>query len=102
MAGRGGGRGERSGGGAGGPGERVVYGANPVRELLARRPSSIRVIWVDPQRAGRSTSDSGVFLQEGLLVATRTVPEPASVVLLALGLAAVGAWRFAALRRARR
>ena len=47
-----------SGGGTGGPGERVVYGANPVRELLARRPSSIKVIWVDPQRAGRSTSDA--------------------------------------------
>jgi 23S rRNA (guanosine2251-2'-O)-methyltransferase len=42
----------------GGPGERVVYGANPVRELIARRPSSIRAIWVDPQRAGRSTSDA--------------------------------------------
>lgn len=41
-----------------GPGERCVYGANPVRELLARRPSAIRAIWVDPQRAGRSTSDA--------------------------------------------
>ncbi len=39
------------------PGDRVVYGANPVRELLARKPTAIRAIWVDPQRAGRSTSD---------------------------------------------
>lgn len=39
------------------PGERTVYGAGPVRELLARRPKAIRAIWVDPQRAGRSTSD---------------------------------------------
>jgi 23S rRNA (guanosine2251-2'-O)-methyltransferase len=28
-----------------------------VRELLARRPSAVRAVWVDPQRAGRSTSD---------------------------------------------
>ena len=47
----------RGGGGSGGPGERVVYGANPVRELLAKKPAAIRAIWVDPQRAGRSTSD---------------------------------------------
>lgn len=40
------------------PGDRVVYGAGPVRELVARRPASVRVIWVDPQRAGRSTSDA--------------------------------------------
>ena len=46
------------GGGSSGPGERVVYGANPVRELLERRPSSIKALWVDPQRAGRSTSDA--------------------------------------------
>lgn len=39
------------------PGERLVYGANPVRELVARKPASIKRIWVDPQRAGRSTSD---------------------------------------------
>lgn len=39
------------------PGERVVYGAGPVRELLARRLDAVRAIWVDPQRAGRSTSD---------------------------------------------
>jgi len=39
------------------PGERVVYGAGPVRELIARRPSAVRAVWVDPQRAGRSTSD---------------------------------------------
>jgi len=47
-----------SGRGGGSPGDRCVYGANPVRELLARKPSSIRAIWVDPQRAGRSTSDA--------------------------------------------
>jgi 23S rRNA (guanosine2251-2'-O)-methyltransferase len=39
------------------PGDRVVYGAGPVRELLARRPGAVRAVWVDPQRAGRSTSD---------------------------------------------
>ena len=47
----------RGGRGDGGPGDRSIYGANPVRELLARKPSSIRAIWVDPQRAGRSTTD---------------------------------------------
>jgi 23S rRNA (guanosine2251-2'-O)-methyltransferase len=41
-----------------GPGaERVVYGANPVREVLARRPGDIKAIWVDPRRADRQTSD---------------------------------------------
>jgi 23S rRNA (guanosine2251-2'-O)-methyltransferase len=39
------------------PGERVVYGAGPVRELIARRPQRVRAVWVDPQRAGRTTSD---------------------------------------------
>lgn len=39
------------------PGDRVVYGAGPVRELIARKPKTVRVVWVDPQRAGRSTSD---------------------------------------------
>jgi 23S rRNA (guanosine2251-2'-O)-methyltransferase len=39
------------------PGERVVYGAGPVRELVARRPEAVRAVWVDPQRAGRTTSD---------------------------------------------
>jgi 23S rRNA (guanosine2251-2'-O)-methyltransferase len=39
------------------PGERVIYGAGPVRELIARRPASVRAVWVDPQRAGRTTSD---------------------------------------------
>jgi 23S rRNA (guanosine2251-2'-O)-methyltransferase len=39
------------------PGERVVYGAGPVRELVARRPQAVRAVWVDPQRAGRTTSD---------------------------------------------
>lgn len=40
-----------------GPGERVIYGAGPVRELIARRPGAVRAVWVDPQRAGRTTSD---------------------------------------------
>jgi len=35
----------------------MVYGAGPVRELIARRPASVRAVWVDPQRAGRTTSD---------------------------------------------
>ncbi|HEX4420598.1 MAG TPA: 23S rRNA (guanosine(2251)-2'-O)-methyltransferase RlmB [Kofleriaceae bacterium] len=39
------------------PGDRAVYGAGPVRELIARRASHVRAVWVDPQRAGRSTSD---------------------------------------------
>lgn len=39
------------------PGDRVVYGAGPVRELITRRPAAVRAVWVDPQRAGRSTSD---------------------------------------------
>jgi 23S rRNA (guanosine2251-2'-O)-methyltransferase len=38
-------------------GDRVVYGAGPVRELIARRPATVRAVWVDPQRAGRTTSD---------------------------------------------
>lgn len=40
-----------------GPGERVIYGAGPVRELIARRPAAVRAVWVDPHRAGRTTSD---------------------------------------------
>jgi 23S rRNA (guanosine2251-2'-O)-methyltransferase len=39
------------------PGERVIYGAGPVRELISRRPAAVRAVWVDPQRTGRSTSD---------------------------------------------
>jgi 23S rRNA (guanosine2251-2'-O)-methyltransferase len=39
------------------PGERVVFGAGPVRELILRRPASVKAVWVDPQRAGRTTSD---------------------------------------------
>jgi 23S rRNA (guanosine2251-2'-O)-methyltransferase len=39
------------------PGDRLVYGAGPVRELIARRPAAVRTVWVDPQRAGRTTSD---------------------------------------------
>ncbi len=40
-----------------GPGERVVYGANPVKELLAVKPKAIVALWTDPHRAGRQTSD---------------------------------------------
>ena len=39
------------------PGERVVYGAGPVREVMARRPQDVKAIWVDPKRADRATSD---------------------------------------------
>jgi 23S rRNA (guanosine2251-2'-O)-methyltransferase len=39
------------------PGDRLIYGAGPVRELIARRPRTVRAVWVDPQRAGRTTSD---------------------------------------------
>ena len=44
-------------GGSGGPGERSVYGVGPVREVVSRRPQSVKVLWVDPQRAGKSTGD---------------------------------------------
>jgi 23S rRNA (guanosine2251-2'-O)-methyltransferase len=40
-----------------GPSERNVYGVGPVREVVDRRPQSIRVLWVDPQRAGKSAGD---------------------------------------------
>jgi 23S rRNA (guanosine2251-2'-O)-methyltransferase len=36
---------------------RPVFGAGPVIELIRRRPSAVRAIWVDPHRAGRTTSD---------------------------------------------
>jgi len=35
----------------------MVYGAGPVAELIARRPKSVRAVWVDPRRADRTTSD---------------------------------------------
>lgn len=44
-------------GGRGQPGDRLVFGAGPVRELILRRPALVHAVWVDPQRAGRSTSD---------------------------------------------
>jgi len=40
-----------------GPGERIVYGVGPVRELVARRASSIVAVWVDPRRADKSAGD---------------------------------------------
>lgn len=54
---RGGSRDGGGRGGSGGPGERSVYGVGPVREVVARRPQSVRVVWVDPQRAGKSAGD---------------------------------------------
>jgi 23S rRNA (guanosine2251-2'-O)-methyltransferase len=44
-------------GGPGGPGDRLVFGAGPVRELILRRPAAVRAVWVDPHRAGRAASD---------------------------------------------
>ncbi len=64
--GRGGGGEHRGSGGRGGggghgaprgPGERSVYGVGPVREVIARRPQSVKSLWVDPQRAGKSAGD---------------------------------------------
>lgn len=45
------------GGPSRGPGERAVYGVGPVREVVSRRPQSVKVLWVDPQRAGKSAAD---------------------------------------------
>ncbi len=42
---------------SGAPGERVIYGAGPVREILAKNPRGIRAIWVDPRRADKSAGD---------------------------------------------
>jgi 23S rRNA (guanosine2251-2'-O)-methyltransferase len=39
------------------PGERCVYGTGPVGEVIARRASGVRVVWVDPHRACRSARD---------------------------------------------
>lgn len=54
---RGGGQGGGGAPGARGPGERSVYGVGPVREVIARRPQSVKALWVDPQRAGKSAAD---------------------------------------------
>ncbi len=40
-----------------GDGERVIYGANPIREVLAKNPRAIRSIWVDRQRAEKQSND---------------------------------------------
>ena len=37
--------------------DRCVYGVGPVRELIARRASAVRSIWVDPKRADKSAGD---------------------------------------------
>jgi 23S rRNA (guanosine2251-2'-O)-methyltransferase len=58
----GGHRGSSDGGHRGGPGERSIYGVGPVREVVGRRPQSIRVLWVDPQRAGKSAGDPVAML----------------------------------------
>ncbi len=60
SGGRNSGRAPRGSGGGGfisGPGERLIYGAGPVRELITVRPGSIKAVWTDPQRSGRQTSD---------------------------------------------
>jgi len=49
--------GPRGGGPIHGPGERVIYGVGPVREIVARRASNVRAIWVDPRRADKSAGD---------------------------------------------
>ena len=36
---------------------RVVYGTGPVREVIGRHPRTVKTIWVDPARAGRTTQD---------------------------------------------
>jgi 23S rRNA (guanosine2251-2'-O)-methyltransferase len=50
-------RGDESAAPVRGPGERVVYGVGPVRELVARRATNVRAIWVDPRRADKSAAD---------------------------------------------
>ena len=39
------------------PGDRCVYGAGPVRELVASQAAKVRAIWVDPKRADKSAGD---------------------------------------------
>jgi len=34
-----------------------VYGVGPVREVLGRRPQSVKALWVDPGRAGKTAGD---------------------------------------------
>lgn len=46
-----------------GPGERSVYGVGPVREVVARRPQSIKAIWVDPGRAGSASDPVSAIAQ---------------------------------------
>ncbi len=46
----------------------MVYGTGPVTELVNRRATTIKSIWVDPKRAGRSTSDPVA----AIVVAART------------------------------
>ncbi|HUS29353.1 MAG TPA: 23S rRNA (guanosine(2251)-2'-O)-methyltransferase RlmB [Kofleriaceae bacterium] len=57
--GEGGARGDGGGrgGGSSGPGERAVYGVGPVREVVSRRPQSVKALWVDPGRAGKTSGD---------------------------------------------
>jgi 23S rRNA (guanosine2251-2'-O)-methyltransferase len=37
--------------------DRVIYGVGPVREVMGRRPKSVKSIWVDPKRADKSAGD---------------------------------------------
>src|SRR5689334_21802687 len=39
------------------PGDRVIFGAGPVREVIARRPKDVKEVWVDPRRAERASHD---------------------------------------------
>lgn len=49
------------------PSDRSIYGAGPVREVIERKPKSVRAVWVDPKRADRSTSDPVA----GIVIAAR-------------------------------
>lgn len=65
--------GRRGGEPGGGPGERAVYGAGPVRELLARRPRAILALWVEDRRADRAAGHDPVA---ALAVAARAAGIP--------------------------
>jgi 23S rRNA (guanosine2251-2'-O)-methyltransferase len=46
----------------GDPGERLVYGAGPVGELVAKKSTGIKVIWTDPGRASRASDPVGAIV----------------------------------------
>lgn len=69
-----------SSGTSGAPGERVIFGAGPVRELIARKPTAVKAVWCDPRRADRSTSDAvagivGAARAAGIRVEDRDRPQ---------------------------